>query len=772
MLSNDQSDNKNRPRKLTHDEINFVIDGLNEVKSAVKEVGHSILGEIKKTLYEQLSEIELTPLALSDLKNEVIEKFTSSLIKSGTMVGVHAAEAIGHPITQMALNTFHQSGSAKNVTYGVDRIRELLNASRKQKTRSATIHFKNKSLTKEDVLVNKRPEINDIRLSQLVVGQPEFMQSSEITRPWWYPLQISVFGKIPKSTWAMRLNINVNKLYALKVTMEDIANAIVDNAGGDTQAIFCVFSPISEGIIDLYAIDSEIPRSLKGIDIPKTTSGLMFLSLAAKEELDNIKIRGITGISQLYPVEYAIMNVVMDEEQVVGTNNTWLIKLNTINMLKEGVSIDMVINLFQLAGINVTNKGTDRLIVKFNGEKTPINHIRDSIEEDENKYNNALKNKNADILKLQRSDLLNAAYLVYADTDGTNLKDLLARDDVDSTMTYSNDAHEINATFGIEAARNFLIMEINNVIAYEGIYIDPRHIILLVDFMTSLGDIYGITFSGVSRQSIGPLAKASFEQAMNTFKEAALFGVTESIEGTSANVYIGKEAPFGPNYNPDFIDAETLKQFEHELEQTNTNIDPNEFTDAIEQLNFQTTDLGVGNISMFADTQDEKKKPSYRNTPDLNKLSMFSETTDFDNLDMFGDTTGIDNLNMFGDTPIQPTINITQPSDTIKPPQTKGPIIHSKELAEIAENNVQAPCIPPNEPIKINTYSLLKETHNTQNLAKSITLKPTELGIPKDHESLMNNAQIQPTSPISPDSEDEISESLPDVANIEEFLNN
>ena len=129
-----------------------------------------------------------------------------------------------------------------------------------------------------------------------------------------------------------------------------------------------------------------------------------------------------------------------------------------------------------------------------------------------------------------KNELLKASSMVYADTDGTNLRDILGRDDVDPTRTISNDVHEIKSVLGIEAARNFLISEINSVIAHEGTYINPRHIILLVDFMTSLGDVYGVTFSGVSRQPIGPLAKASFERAMDTFKEASLFGTMETIQ--------------------------------------------------------------------------------------------------------------------------------------------------------------------------------------------------------------------------------------------------
>lgn len=50
------------------------------------------------------------------------------------------AQSIGEPTTQMTLNTFHAAGiSSKNVTLGVPRIKEILNATRNIKTPSMTI---------------------------------------------------------------------------------------------------------------------------------------------------------------------------------------------------------------------------------------------------------------------------------------------------------------------------------------------------------------------------------------------------------------------------------------------------------------------------------------------------------------------------------------------------------------------------------------------------------------------------------------------------------
>lgn len=61
-------------------------------------------------------------------------------VHPGEMVGALAAQSLGEPATQMTLNTFHYAGvSAKNVTLGVPRLKEIINISKKPKTPSLTV---------------------------------------------------------------------------------------------------------------------------------------------------------------------------------------------------------------------------------------------------------------------------------------------------------------------------------------------------------------------------------------------------------------------------------------------------------------------------------------------------------------------------------------------------------------------------------------------------------------------------------------------------------
>lgn len=76
------------------------------------------------------------------LLGEIETRFNQAIAQPGEMVGALAAQSLGEPATQMTLNTFHYAGvSAKNVTLGVPRLKEIINVSKKPKTPSLTVYL-------------------------------------------------------------------------------------------------------------------------------------------------------------------------------------------------------------------------------------------------------------------------------------------------------------------------------------------------------------------------------------------------------------------------------------------------------------------------------------------------------------------------------------------------------------------------------------------------------------------------------------------------------
>merc|ERR1712098_654268 len=71
-------------------------------------------------------------------------KYSRSMMEYGSAVGAVGAQSIGEPGTQMTLKTFHFAGVASmNVTLGVPRIKEIINASKKISTPIITAYLSN-----------------------------------------------------------------------------------------------------------------------------------------------------------------------------------------------------------------------------------------------------------------------------------------------------------------------------------------------------------------------------------------------------------------------------------------------------------------------------------------------------------------------------------------------------------------------------------------------------------------------------------------------------
>lgn len=146
------------------------------------------------------------------------------------------------------------------------------------------------------------------------------------------------------------------------------------------------------------------------------------------------------------------------------------------------------------------------------------------------------------------------------DTEGSNLKEILAHPKVDKIRTMSNNMWEIYETLGIEATRNFLISEFSSVVSSDGTFVNDSHIMLLVDMMTFSGSIISISRYGMKKENCGPMAKASFEESLDNFLKAGAFGEKETTNGVSASIMLGKLAKFGTGICDVLIDVDKLPE--------------------------------------------------------------------------------------------------------------------------------------------------------------------------------------------------------------------
>jgi DNA-directed RNA polymerase II subunit RPB1 len=144
------------------------------------------------------------------------------------------------------------------------------------------------------------------------------------------------------------------------------------------------------------------------------------------------------------------------------------------------------------------------------------------------------------------------------DTEGTNLHDLLVYPGLDGTRTFSNDIHEVNDVFGIEAARTCLLDEFNEVFSTEKV--NYHHLSVLIDTMTYSGRIVPVNRFGMKKNETGVLAKSSFEETSKTMFDAAVVAEYDTMRGVSANIMFGQKPPCGTGFVDILVDETRLPE--------------------------------------------------------------------------------------------------------------------------------------------------------------------------------------------------------------------
>lgn len=145
------------------------------------------------------------------------------------------------------------------------------------------------------------------------------------------------------------------------------------------------------------------------------------------------------------------------------------------------------------------------------------------------------------------------------DTTGSNLMDLFALDFIDYTRTYSNDIREMYDCLGIEAARQNILNEFNEVMEASDAYVNYHHLSILCDRMTVKAELVPMFRSGIMNDDIGPISKGTYEMHTEMFLDASRHGDFDQMRGVSANVMCGQPGYYGTNAFSLVLDLKKLE---------------------------------------------------------------------------------------------------------------------------------------------------------------------------------------------------------------------
>jgi DNA-directed RNA polymerase II subunit RPB1 len=403
--------------------------------------------------------------------------FEKNIVEPGEAVGVLAAAATGEPLTQMNLNSFHQSGVARMnaATQGVPRMREVFSVTKNLRTPQMFIYLTEDIRSKKDIARKiasnlKHTTFGEIRERINVYYEPNATIDSGLSeQDNIIPMAFSQKNnkancqtEISTLPWLMRIVINREKMAEKEITLLDIISQ------------FCNWW--SSRYADTKSTRKEEKRLLNKIT-----------QLAVLSNSDN------------------------DKEQIVHIrfnardNDKDKFDHSTINDF-----IYHILDKFKLKGIN---------------------GIKEITAETEEKY--VTYDSETGAVKAETD------HVIY--TSGVNLTEIRYLMGIDLKRTISNDIVQIYNTYGIEIARSILLKEITMAYSTQGGgEVNYQHIEIIVDQMTSSGSINSIDRHGLSKSDADPLARAAFEKPVEQLWNAAVFNESDAIKGVSARIMVGR----------------------------------------------------------------------------------------------------------------------------------------------------------------------------------------------------------------------------------------
>ncbi|KAL0833412.1 hypothetical protein Bca101_085301 [Brassica carinata] len=338
-----------------------------------------------------LEEYKLSREAFEWVIGEIESRFVQSLVSPGEMIGCVAAQSIGEPATQMTLNTFHYAGvSAKNVTLGVPRLREIINVAKRIKTPSLSVYLTPEaSRSKEGAkTVQCALEYTTLRsvtqatevwydpdpMSTIIEEDYEFVRS-------YYEMPDEDVSPDKISPWLLRIELNREMMVDKKLSMADIAEKI--NLEFDDD-LTCIFNDdnAEKLILRIRIMNDE---GAKGEGQDESAEDDVFLKKIESNMLTEMALRGIPDINKVFIKQ--VRKSKFDEEEGFKTSEEWMLDTEGVNLLAVMCHVDVdpkrttsnhLIEIMEVLGIEAVRRALLdelRVVISFDGSYVNYRHL-------------------------------------------------------------------------------------------------------------------------------------------------------------------------------------------------------------------------------------------------------------------------------------------------------------------------------------------------------------------------------------------------------------
>ena len=140
-----------------------------EIAELAKKYTKTFNPRLTKMVQEELFESKLSREGVEKVCKKALELYEKAKVEPGQAVGIVTAQSIGEPGTQMTLRTFHFAGiRERNVTLGLPRLIELVDARKKPVTPTMDIYLDPKFKKSKEKAIQVAREILHTKISSLI----------------------------------------------------------------------------------------------------------------------------------------------------------------------------------------------------------------------------------------------------------------------------------------------------------------------------------------------------------------------------------------------------------------------------------------------------------------------------------------------------------------------------------------------------------------------------------------------------------------------------
>lgn len=516
----------------------------------------SYLKENKDGLVRDKSDknkLALSRISLNKKNAEMLfaMKYLRSLVEPGEAVGIVAGQSVGEPSTQMTLNTFHLAGhSAKNVTLGIPRLREILMTASNHISTPAMSLYPIEEMSAEDVdifaksisvlplgfildSISVKEKVGHGKLhnsAKIYQVDLKFFDSEEYTKT--YAISTSDVVDTVESKLLRRLLALVKKDIKKRMTLSTMATpdvgvkaGVVETAAPNTETggNFDEDDDDDEGDDDATNAKQRANRSEAVSYGPNDDDDDAVQQEMERDAADvDVDDEGFGG---------SLRHAEGGEDDEDGDDINWSAKARSDRVLEQNAEItDFVFDEKSGTACSFTLE-FESTIPKV----LMLNLVQDAVK----------KTVIQEISGVGACTFVEEKGTKVIHTAGVNLQAMQRYSDfIDPNRIQTNDIAAVLAVYGVEAARQNIVQELAGVFGSHGIKVDNRHLNLIGDHMTRNGGFTPFNRMGLNG-NVSPFTKMSFETTLAFLKDAVLDGDWDDLSTPSGRLVMGRLGKVG-----------------------------------------------------------------------------------------------------------------------------------------------------------------------------------------------------------------------------------